>query len=145
MNAGVVEEVVVGPSDEVRRDTAAGVEGLVVDGRPVDRRVASACPLDLGDLEAAALGSLRDRLGLQHAGSKAAVRAVAKASPFLWNVLLVEPWTPGHAPVARLYQPAPVLGGACVSRPSCDARTPLRMNDRIVGISPWFAYFLTRS
>ena len=28
----------------------------------------------------------------------------------MWNVLLVEPWTPGQAPVARLYQPAPVFG-----------------------------------
>ena len=27
------------------------------------------------------------------------------------NVLLVLPWTPGHAPVARVYQPCPVLGG----------------------------------
>src|SRR6188768_2892280 len=44
-------------------------------------------------------------------GSKAAVRLL-KVSPFLWKVLFVEPWTPGHAPVASVYQPAPVLGGA---------------------------------
>ena len=62
-------------------------------------------------------------------GSNAAVRLAAKASPFLWNVLLVEPCTPGQAPVAKVYQPAPVLGGAWVRRPSCEARTPLRMND----------------
>ena len=54
-------------------------------------------------------------------GSKAAVRAVAKASPFLWKVLLVEPETPGHAPVARVYHPAPVLGGAWVSIPLPEA------------------------
>ena len=39
-------------------------------------------------------------------GSNAAVR-FANGWPLRWNVLLVEPWTPGHAPVARLYQPAP--------------------------------------
>ena len=42
-------------------------------------------------------------------GSNAAVR-FANGWPFRWNVLFVEPWTPGHAPVARLYQPAPVFG-----------------------------------
>jgi len=35
-------------------------------------------------------------------------------------VLFVEPWTPGHAPVASEYQPAPVLGGACVRSPFWD-------------------------
>jgi hypothetical protein len=48
--------------------------------------------------------------------SNAAVRVV-KAAPLRWNVLFVEPWTPGHAPVARLYQPAPVFGGAWVRSP----------------------------
>ena len=57
-------------------------------------------------------------------GSKAAVRAVPNASPFLWNVLLVDAWTPGHAPVASVYHPAPVFGGACVSRPLPDALVP---------------------
>ena len=43
------------------------------------------------------------------------------ALPLMWKVLLVEPWTPGQAPVARLYQPAPVFGGASVSRPLPEA------------------------
>ena len=81
----------------------------------------AAGPLDLGDLEAAALGGLGDRLDLQDVpGSNAEVR-LAKGCPDLWNVLLVEPWTPGHAPVASVYQPAPVFGGAWVSRPLPDA------------------------
>src|SRR6185436_3443782 len=42
--------------------------------------------------------------------SNAAVR-FPNGWPLMWNVLLVEPWTPGHAPVARLYQPAPVVCG----------------------------------
>ena len=37
-------------------------------------------------------------------GSNAAVR-LANGCPFRWKVLFVEPWTPGHAPVARVYQP----------------------------------------
>ena len=43
--------------------------------------------------------------------SNAAVR-FANGWPLIWKVLFVEPWTPGQAPVARLYQPAPVFGGA---------------------------------
>ena len=78
-------------------------------------------------------------------GSNAAVRLVPNGSPFLWNVLLVEPVTPGHAPVAIVYQPAPVLGGAWVSMPSPRALTPFLRNFRIVGITPWSAYFSTRS
>ncbi len=42
----------------------------------------------------------------------------------MWNVLLVEPWTPGHAPVASVYQPAPVFGGAWVSSPLPEADVP---------------------
>ena len=56
-------------------------------------------------------------------GSNAAVRVFCGA-PLMWNVLFVEPWIPGHAPVARVYQPAPVLGGAWVSRPSPAADVP---------------------
>src|SRR4029079_18761247 len=41
----------------------------------------------------------------------------ANVLPLMWNVLFVEPWTPGHAPVASEYQPAPVLGGASVRMP----------------------------
>ena len=69
-------------------------------------------------------------------GSKAAVRSVAntRLGPDLWNVLFVEPWTPGHAPVAIVYQPAPVFGGAWVSRPLPVAKVPLRRKPRIVGM-----------
>ena len=58
-------------------------------------------------------------------GSNAAVR-FANGWPLRWKVLLVEPWTPGHAPVARLYQPAPVLGGAWVRRPFHGGRALLQ-------------------
>jgi hypothetical protein len=63
----------------------------------------------------------------------------------MWKVLFVEPCTPGHAPVARLYQPAPVLGGASVRRPEPDAEVPFLRNEAIVGITPSAAYFATRS
>src|SRR4249919_1723324 len=63
----------------------------------------------------------------------------------MWNVLLVEPWTPGHAPVARLYQPAPVFGGACVSRPLPLADVPFLRKDDMVGSRPWAAYLATMS
>ena len=53
----------------------------------------------------------------------AAVETV-KALPLMWNVLFVEPWTPGQAPVVSENQPAPVFGGACVSRPWSDACAP---------------------
>ena len=66
-----------------------------------------------------------------------------KVSPFLWNVLLVEPWTPGHAPVASVNQPAPVFGGAWVIRPSSDARAPCLSSSRKPGVTPWSAYFST--
>ena len=52
--------------------------------------------------------------------SNAAVR-LPNGWPLTWNVLLVEPATPGHAPVASVNQPAPVFGGAWVSRPLPDA------------------------
>jgi len=68
-------------------------------------------------------------------GSKAATRLV-NGAPLVAKVLFVEPATPGQAPVARVYQPAPVLGGACVSRPLPDALTPLRNRPRMVGIEP---------
>ena len=56
--------------------------------------------------------------------------------PLMWNVLFVEPWTPGHAPVARVYQPAPVFGGAWVSRPLPVADVPFFRNSAIVGTRP---------
>src|SRR5215213_1279170 len=68
-------------------------------------------------------------------GSKAAVR-LAKGWPLRWNVLLVEPCTPDHAPVARLYQPAPVLGGAWVNRPPPLAATPERSSRANPGTAP---------
>src|SRR4051794_29819373 len=76
--------------------------------------------------------------------AKAAV-LLAKVPPLMWNVLLVEPWTPGHAPVARLYQPAPVFGGASVRRPFPAADVPFLRNEPIVGSRPWAAYLATRS
>ena len=68
MKPRVVEEHVAGPADEVGGHAAAGEEAPEVDRRALDRGVAAAGPLHLGDLEAAALGGLGDRLGLQHAG-----------------------------------------------------------------------------
>src|SRR5512138_1372789 len=46
-----------------------------------------------------------------------------KASPERKNVLLVEPCSPGHVPVASVYQPTPVLGGKACTRP-LSPRTP---------------------
>ena len=77
-------------------------------------------------------------------GSNAAV-LLANGWPLIWKVLLVEPWTPGHAPVARLYQPAPVFGGAWVRRPLWVAEVPLLRKDDIVGSRPWAAYRATMS
>ena len=136
--------------DVVRRHAAARAEVAEVERRPVDRAAAAARPLDLGDLLAAALGRLGERLGLQDAVADAAVRpgerrVRERAAPLMWNVLLVEPWTPGQAPVARVNQPAPVFGGAWVSRPLPDAYAPLRSSSRKPGVSPSSAYFSTRS
>ena len=63
----------------------------------------------------------------------------ANGSPFLWKVLLVEPWTPGHAPVVSVNQPEPVFGGAWVSSPLPDARVPLRRRSRKPGTARWSA------
>ena len=69
--------------------------------------------------------------------SNAEVRlANGDVGPDLWKVLFVEPVTPGHAPVASVYQPAPVLGGAWVSMPWPEALTPLRRKLRMVGMTP---------
>src|SRR5688572_5244449 len=77
-------------------------------------------------------------------GSNAVVRFV-NGWPLMWNVLFVEPWTPGQAPVANVYQPEPVFGGAWVSRPLPEAIAPDRMNEFIVGMRPCRAYLRTRS
>ena len=69
----------------------------------------------------------------------------ANVLPLMWNVLFVEPWTPGHAPVASEYQPAPVFGGASVRMPLPLACVPFLRNDAIVGMRPWAAYFATMS
>ena len=84
----------------------------------------AAGPLDLGHLEAAALGRLGDRLGLEDVRRRTPPCGCANGWPLMWNVLFVEPCTPGQAPVARLYQPAPVFGGAWVSRPLPVPRSP---------------------
>ena len=65
-------------ADVVGRDTATGTEVAEVERRPVDRAAATARPLDLGDLLAAALGRLGQRLGLQHAGGAQRRSAVAE-------------------------------------------------------------------
>src|ERR671924_1453077 len=40
-----------------------------------------------------------------------------KLSPVRWNVLFVEPCSPGYAPVAIVYHPTPVFGGNACSIP----------------------------
>ena len=76
--------------------------------------------------------------------SKADVR-FANGWPLMWNVLFVEPWMPGQAPVARLYQPAPVFGGASVRSPLPVAEIPCLRKSDIVGIRPRAAYLATMS
>ena len=40
----------------------------------------------------------------------------SNAAPVRWNVLFVEPCSPGHVPDASVYHPTPVFGGnPCVS------------------------------
>jgi hypothetical protein len=73
-------------------------------------------------------------------GAKADVE-LPNGWPLMWNVLFVEPWTPGQAPVARVYQPAPVFGGAWVRRPPPVAEAPFLRKSAIVGMTPWPAYF----
>ena len=49
-------------------------------------------------------------------GAAKLVELLKLGSVSRWNVLFVEPCTPGHAPVARVAQPTPVFGGKpCVS------------------------------
>ena len=54
--------------DEVRGDAASRQERAEVEGGALNHAAATAGPLDLGHLLAAALGRLGQRLGLQHAG-----------------------------------------------------------------------------
>ncbi len=57
------------------------------------------------------------------AASNAEVR-LANGAPLMWNVLFSDPVTAGHAPVAIVYQPAPVLVGAWVYMPLPSATAP---------------------
>ena len=111
--------------DIVGRHAAAGQECPEIDGGTGDGAITAACPLHLHDPLAATLCRLRDRLGDSTPGSKAPVR-LAKGWLLMWNVLFVDPCTPGHAPVAIVYQPEPVFGGAWVSMPPPLAAAPLR-------------------
>jgi hypothetical protein len=72
------------------------------------------------------------------------VRLLKLLSPVRWNVLFVEPCSPGHVPVASVYQPTPVLGGKPWSKPFWPF-TPFAMSPAIVGIWPCAAYLSTRS
>src|SRR5215216_6027996 len=69
----------------------------------------------------------------------------ANGEPLMWNVLFVDPCTPGHAPVASVNQPAPVFGGAWVRRPLPDANAPCLSISRKPGTPPWPAYLATWS
>ena len=64
----VVEQDVSRAAGEVGGHAATRQERPEVDRGALGRRTAAAGPLDLGDLEAAALRALRERLGLQDAG-----------------------------------------------------------------------------
>ncbi len=70
---------------------------------------------------------------------------LANGWPLTWNVLFVEPWTPGHAPVVSVNHPAPVFGGDCVSSPLSDALAPFFSRSRKPGTTPCFAYASTAS
>ena len=145
MNGDVVEQRVAGAADEVRRDAAAGEERPEVDRRALDGRVAAAGPLDLGDLEAAALGGLGDRLGLEDVrverrrpvGERLAVdveRVVGRAvdaRPRAGRERCTSP---------RRCSAAPGSAGRCRSR-----RRRSSGSSRIVGMTPRSAYFSTRS
>src|SRR5262245_23806856 len=65
-------------------------------------------------------------------------------SPVRWNVLFVEPCSPGQVPVESVYQPTPVFGGNPGLRPFLPV-TPDFMRELIVGMAPCLAYLSTRS
>src|SRR6266508_1623167 len=65
-------------------------------------------------------------------------------SPVRWNVLFVEPCSPGYVPVAIVYQPTPVFGGKAWVIPFCPS-TPAARSAAYVGIAPASAYFAIRS
>ena len=142
----VVEQRVTGGADEVGRHAATGEERLEVDRRALDRsRSRPPAHSTWATFRPPRSADWAIVSTCRTPGSKAAVRAVVNAWPTVKNVLLVEPWTAGHAPVARVYQPAPVFGGAWVSRPPLAADVPFFRNSFIVGMTPCPAYFATRS
>jgi hypothetical protein len=58
-----------------------------------------------------------------------------KMSPVRWNVLFVDPCSPGQVPVASVYQPTPVFGGKPCVRPF-RPRTPFRISSLWFGMIP---------
>src|SRR5262245_2711841 len=65
-------------------------------------------------------------------------------SPVRWNVLFVEPCSPGHVPVPSVAHPTPVFGGKPCKSPLRPV-TALFIRSFIVGIAPSAAYLSTRS
>ena len=65
-------------------------------------------------------------------------------SPVRWNVLFVEPCSPGQVPVASVDQPTPVFGGKPCNSPFLPT-TPSWISAFMVGIAPCSAYLSTRS
>ena len=129
----------VGRRDVVGRHAATGAEVAEVERRSVDRAAAPAGPLDLGDLLAAALGRLGERLGLQHAGA-GAERRVRVAERLAVDVERVVRRAMDARPRAgvSVNQPAPVFGGDCVSSPLSDALAPCFSRSRKPGTTPCF-------
>ncbi len=103
--------------DVVGRDTATGTEVAEVERRPVD------APLrpPAHSIWATFLPPRSVAWASVSACSTPAVPSaevlLANGWPLTWNVLFVEPATPGHAPVVSVNHPAPVFGGACVEQP----------------------------
>src|SRR5262245_12225304 len=65
-------------------------------------------------------------------------------SPERKKVLLVEPCSLGHVPVAIVYHPTPVLGGNACSMPFSPI-TPCRISCAYAGIAPAAAYLCIKS
>src|SRR5919204_2741355 len=65
-------------------------------------------------------------------------------SPVRWNVLFVDPCSPGYVPVASVNHPTPVFGGYAWTSPLSPLR-PVAMRSAYVGITPSAAYPSMRS
>ncbi len=94
----------------VEQDPAAREERPEIHDRPLERRRVAARrdPLDRDDVLACALGGLTERASAWSTpGAAKLVELLKLGSVRRWNVLFVEPCTPGHAPVARVAQPTP--------------------------------------